>query len=280
METLSDRLKKYIENSPFKKIRAFERYMGWGNSTVNNLKNNINTDKLLDLKDKVPDLNLGWLVSGTGKMIVDNYLDDPLAPRYTQLKNELSHESVLSHIEESEVKYNSTVKNVMDNLNAIQQNKFQEKKGRVVHDDELVDATEIVVPIPGQAGLSSNMFPDELIQEFERRTIRVKPEHRGVFYTIEANGNSMPPAIQPRDWLRCEEISKLFWMNDGFFKEKNIYCIWHNTKGILFKRIVYINGEMFCRSDNEDKTRYQDFPLELDRVSKILIVRKLVDRSF
>lgn len=195
-------------------------------------------------------------------------------------ENQASNENFLSHLPEPEEKQNTTAKDALATLKKIQNKKPQEKTSKIVDDSDLVDAVEIVVPIPGQAGLSSRMYPEELIQEFERRVIRVKPEHRGVFYTIEADGNSMPPKIQPKDWLRCEEISSMFWFEKDFFKEKNIYCIWHNTRGILFKRIIYKNGEMWCRSDNSDKKDYPDFPLEIEKVSKILIVRKLVDRSF
>lgn len=192
-----------------------------------------------------------------------------------------SNEDFISHLPEPEKKINPTVKDAMKKANQVIKGKkvFTEPPSNVVNDDDLVNATEIIVPFPGQAGLSSRMYPEELLQEFEKRTIRVKPQFRGVFYTIEVDGNSMPPKIQPKDWLRCEEISSLFWFEKDFFKEKNIYCIWHNTKGILFKRIIYKDGEMWCRSDNEDKKEYGDFPLEIEKVSKILIVRKLVDRT-
>lgn len=89
MENISSRLKKYIDYKNLS-IRAFERSLDWGNSTVNNTKDSIASEKMMQLKETYPELNLQWVLMGVGDMIVENYLDDPFSPRYTQLpeKNE------------------------------------------------------------------------------------------------------------------------------------------------------------------------------------------------
>ena len=69
VENISSRLKKYITFRNVS-IRSFEKSLKWGNSTVNNLKNSISTDKLLELKDTYPDLNLGWCLNYYSVMIL------------------------------------------------------------------------------------------------------------------------------------------------------------------------------------------------------------------
>ncbi|MEN5308792.1 helix-turn-helix domain-containing protein [Chryseobacterium cucumeris] len=160
-------------------------------------------------------------------------------------------------------------------------NSNPEPSSRVINDDDLVDAIEYKVPWKGQAGMASKFYPEEMIDQLQKTVVKVKPEYRGVFYRIEVDGNSMPPKIQPGDWLRCEEISSLFWLEKNFFKKDKIYCIWHNARGIIFKRLIYKElGEIWCSSDNEDKSEFPDFPLEIEKVNKILVVRALVDRKF
>lgn len=202
-----------------------------------------------------------------------------LHKNYTQ---SISNEEFLSHLPDPEPRI--TEADVYKKLEELKKKKSKsntEPSSRIVNDDDLIDAVEYRVPWKGQAGLASKFYPDEMIEQLSRNVIRVKPEYKGVYFTIEVDGNSMPPQIQPGDWLRCEEISSLFWLEKNFFKKDKIYCIWHNSRGIIFKRLIYKNsGEIWCSSDNEDKLEFPDFPLEIEKVNKILVVRSLVDRKF
>lgn len=210
--------------------------------------------------DAFPELNYNWLMHGKGEMLkgVDNFL---------------------SHLPEPEPTINPSVEDLVNKAKSLKKSK-SEPSSKVINEGDLVEAVEYIVPFKGQAGLASKQYPDEMVGELKKRVIKVKPEHRGVFYTIEADGNSMPPKILPGDWLRCEEISSLFWFEQNFFKKDKIYCIWDNERGILFKRIIYKDDGVWCVSDNQDKKTYPDFPLNFAQVNKILVVRKLVDRNF
>lgn len=214
-----------------------------------------------------PELSKSWLLTGEGSML--NKLN-------------ISNEEFLSHLPDPEPRI--TEADVYKKLEELKKKKSKsstEPSSRIVNDDDLIDAIEYRVPWKGQAGLASKFYPDEMIEQLSRNVIRVKPEYKGVYFTIEVDGNSMPPQIQPGDWLRCEEISSLFWLEKNFFKKDKIYCIWHNSRGIIFKRLIYKNsGEIWCSSDNEDKLEFPDFPLEIEKVNKILVVRSLVDRKF
>lgn len=210
-------------------------------------------------------INKNWLLTGEGEM----------------LNKEISNNDFLSHLSDPEPRINE--QDVYKKLEEIKKkkNKNPEPSSRVINDDDLVDAIEYKVPWKGQAGMASKFYPEEMIEQLQKTVVKVKPEYRGVFYRIEVDGNSMPPKIQPGDWLRCEEISSLFWLEKNFFKKEKIYCIWHNSRGIIFKRLIYKElGEIWCSSDNEDKLEFPDFPLEIEKVNKILIVRSLVDRKF
>ena len=132
-----------------------------------------------------------------------------------------------------------------------------------------------------RAGYTDSYYADEYLKDLPVVLVEADKEYKGKYMAFEVDGNSMPPQIQPGDWLRCEEISSLFWLEKNFFKKDKIYCIWHNSRGIIFKRLIYKNsGEIWCSSDNEDKLEFPDFPLEIEKVNKILVVRSLVDRKF
>lgn len=64
---LKDRLLKYID---FKGVTKsyFEKNIGAGNGYINNVKT-IGSDKLEDIINKYPDLNIEWLLTGRGDML-------------------------------------------------------------------------------------------------------------------------------------------------------------------------------------------------------------------
>ncbi|WDF45285.1 S24/S26 family peptidase [Chryseobacterium sp. KACC 21268] len=230
--------------------------------------------KIIDGVTKKPQL---YTLNAITSYIKSKYENDTLISNSGYNKT-LTNEEFISHIPEPITPINPPIKDLLAQAKRMKKSK-NEPTSKVIENDELVDAIEYIVPIKGQAGLASKQYPDELVGELQKRLIRTKPEYRGIFYTIEVDGNSMPPKIQPKDWLRCEEISSMFWFENNFFKEKNIYCIWDNERGIIFKRIIYKDNVLWCSSDNEDKKNYPDFQLDLKTVSKILIVRKLIDRN-
>lgn len=50
---------------------AFEKNIGWGNGYIAHIKKNIGSDKLNDLINEYPLLNIEWLITGNGNMFKD-----------------------------------------------------------------------------------------------------------------------------------------------------------------------------------------------------------------
>src|SRR5690606_8943397 len=74
MEKVSDRLKKFIKFDSERKwngsIREFERQLGWNNASVNQFTDSPKIERITELKDFVPELNITWLLTGQGEMIL------------------------------------------------------------------------------------------------------------------------------------------------------------------------------------------------------------------
>lgn len=64
MKKVSERLKYFIYSQPKYNgsIREFERQIGWKNATVNQFSENPKKDKIDELKNHVPNLNIAWQV--------------------------------------------------------------------------------------------------------------------------------------------------------------------------------------------------------------------------
>jgi len=142
----------------------------------------------------------------------------------------------------------------------------------------LAQAIQYIIPTHGQSGLENAFFsPDEYIEDnFEKETILVKPNERAVFYKIEVDENSMIEVFAPEDWVRCEDIPRIYWGEKDTFKLNKIYCLFHRKYGVLFKRISKVHFHTITlSSDNSNKIDYPDQDFDLMEFSKILIVRKV-----
>ncbi|MCY0967894.1 S24 family peptidase [Chryseobacterium wangxinyae] len=209
-------------------------------------------------------LNKEWLKTGKGEMYI------PAHGSSTRTMNIRT-----STLDDIDLDIDSLNKKVRD---LTRKSRKVTGEGTIINEDDLVEATEYVVPIKGQAGLQKAFFyPDEYIeQNFKHDVILVKPSERGTFLKIEVDGGSMPGVLDPGDWARCEEIPKIHWLDKNVFKPKKVYCLFHNKRGILFKRISKVsNDTITLSSDNKDKIEYPDEEFNLIEFSKILIVKKV-----
>jgi SOS-response transcriptional repressor LexA len=68
---VKERLKEFIN---FRKIsvRSFEKQCGLSYGYVSNMRVSLQPDKIMSIAEQFPELNTGWLLTGTGKMLIEN----------------------------------------------------------------------------------------------------------------------------------------------------------------------------------------------------------------
>lgn len=72
--SVKERIKKFIQTQKITVIE-FERSINASNGYVNSIHKSIGIDKLNDILEKYPNLNIEWLLSGKGEMIKKDYID-------------------------------------------------------------------------------------------------------------------------------------------------------------------------------------------------------------
>lgn len=241
-------------------MQQLSRDMGVSQAYVSNIlngKKRIGSRTALKLSE-LYGLNVNWLLTGEGVMLdKDEAKIYPLNP---------TKEDVLNHL--NRIKSNRKVKN--------------SNEGRLIDESELVEAVQIIIPVPGQAGLKKAFFaPDQYIEDhFEKETILVRPKDRALYHKIEVDGDSMPGIVDKGDWARCVDIPKTEWIKEETFKPNKVYCLFHRYRGPLFKRISKrILDTITLSSDNPDKNEYpdEDFDLaEFSKIFRVVAVEKLL----
>lgn|ERR1035437_371707 len=63
-----ERLKEFLKHLELGQ-NIFEKRMGWGNGYIAHIKKSIGSDKLNDLINEYPLLNIEWLITGNGNML-------------------------------------------------------------------------------------------------------------------------------------------------------------------------------------------------------------------
>ncbi|MFA7492793.1 MAG: helix-turn-helix transcriptional regulator [Proteiniphilum sp.] len=71
----TDRLKLFIKSKRLGQTK-FEELVGFSRGYISRVKPSIGVDKLLDIIDIFPDLNLDWLFTGKGEMIDPSFRSD------------------------------------------------------------------------------------------------------------------------------------------------------------------------------------------------------------
>lgn len=69
MSDLKGRLEQFAQAAGFKRLAAFESACGFNKNTLTKKTKGMNTVKLLEIVEKFPQLNLDWLITGSGQMV-------------------------------------------------------------------------------------------------------------------------------------------------------------------------------------------------------------------
>lgn len=186
--------------------------------------------------DSFPELSFDWLMHGKGEMLLSKY------QKLQALDN-------LKIDVETTTEYRPTPQ------------KFADKK----YKKEVT-----IIPAKAQLGLKSYLYPDEMMNDLEKKIITVDQDYKGNYYEIECVGESMfnptnPNSIREGDSVLCREISKMHWHNP-FHKNDWEFVFFHNEFGIIIKKIKdqdLTNGNLTLCSYNEDKEEFPDFTINI-----------------
>lgn len=104
--SVKERIKKFIQTQKITVIE-FERSISASNGYINSIHKSIGIDKLNDIIEKYPNLNIEWLLSGNGEMLKSE-------KNIIEVK-QVDNEWLLRRFEELVVE-NALLKNELENL--------------------------------------------------------------------------------------------------------------------------------------------------------------------
>lgn len=166
-------------------------------------------------------------------------------------------------------------------------------EGKVLDENNMPTKTVTIIPIKGRGGLENayydKLFMDKLKKEV--RVVRQKSSEGSEWFKIEVEGISMDDSTSDfegskyslceGDWTYCRSIPKIHWRNKLHFNNVKVFCFFHNTRGIIFKKIKdhnLENGELSLCSLNKDKKKFPDFTINVSECSYILNVIEVLTK--
>ena len=141
--------------------------------------------------------------------------------------------------------------------------------------------------------LLRNFFYDKLcIDNLEKEDLSFKEKEKQLYleewFKVEVVSKSMDDgsndfkgtkhSLQVGDWAYCRSIPKTLWRSKLPIYKSNIFCFFHNIKGIIFREIRSHNidtGELILSSLNSNDD-YPDIKINLAECSYVLNVVKVL----
>lgn len=188
-----------------------------------------------------------------------------------------------------ENRFNNGEKDVAFN---ILNNKANNKpEGKIIEPGSLHLKQVTIMPIKGRGGLENAYYDKVYINGLEKETMQLKKESSegSEWFKIEVEGISMDDStsdyegskysLVEGDWAYCRSISKQYWRDKLHFSSVRVFCFFHNTRGIIFKKVKSHNtenGELLLTSLNSNKELFPDFKINVAECSYILNILKVV----
>lgn len=154
-------------------------------------------------------------------------------------------------------------------------------------DEDFIWLETLKIPEKAALGAASNFFSESYMNGLEKGRVRVKKNHKGQYYEVQAVGDSMNDntnkALLDKDWYLARDIAREHWINKLHLNDWNVFYFLHNEKGNLIKEVKSHNpetGEVLLHSWNPDKNLYPDFTINLKDCYIIGNVVKLISRDF
>ena len=229
--TTKEKIMQYLDTKRISK-RDFYRQTGFSNGFLDSGKH-IGSDNLKIIVDNYSDLNLQWLVTGEGEMI--------LSSEKPNMQNMSPNERVTKRVTFSEETKSAKNVTLSDNHIGIP-----------------------LIPVEAMAGFGAG---SQQVMEYETQRY-VVPEFTElkVDFMVRVKGSSMHPKYNSGDIVACKKLN----LQDLFFQWNKVYVL-DTEQGALIKRIKKTNGNdtILIVSDNES---YESFELHLSKVNAIALV--------
>ncbi|WP_157956040.1 S24 family peptidase [Flavobacterium kingsejongi] len=197
-----------------KNLQDFGDNIGTNKAGISDIKadrKKISVENLINLNEKFPVINIDWLITGKGSMIIS----------YSKKDNSLSH------VKEPEPIYNHTP--------------------NIVTVDNSGKENIVLVPVKAAAGYLNGFGDPEFIQSLP--TYSIPNIQNGVFRMFQVNGHSMYPTLHSgayvvgqfvENWIKDIKDDRVFILvskNEGIVIKR---CLNRISK----------YGTIYCKSDN------------------------------
>lgn len=248
MESVSDRFATFLKYKG-KGQTAFEEEAGISRGYVKKAGENMGSKIRAKIKEQCPDLNIDWLLTGKGSMLVTGG-------------------NISSHITNTTQSGNIT--NITGNNTTIATNAQPLQLENIVY-----------APLVSQyayAGYISGYADEEYIENLPVVPFIADHEAKGNYVAFEVRGDSMDngtdEGYMEGDRLLGREIPPDLWVSSKLHIRKWDFIIVH-TEGILIKRIIAHDVDKHLITIHSLNEMYEDKVLDLKDVRKIFNVIEL-----
>lgn len=248
MESVSDRFATFLKYKG-KGQTAFEEEAGISRGYVKKAGENMGSKIRAKIKEQCPDLNIDWLLTGKGSMLVTGG-------------------NISSHITNTTQSGNIT--NITGNNTTIATNAHPLQLENIVY-----------APLVSQyayAGYISGYADEEYIEHLPIVPFVASHDAKGNYVAFEVRGDSMDDGTddgyKEGDRVLGREIPQDLWVNSKLHIRKWDFIIVH-TEGILIKRIIKHDVEKHLITIHSLNEFYEDRIINLKDVKKIFNVIEL-----
>lgn len=267
MSTVKERILEFIKDSQMS-VAEFERRIEVSNGYVNSISKSIQPDKLEKISKSFPDLNINWLLLGTGAMKRGTIIGIDISSVIDNTNSTLALDSCIGQIEIPEAAKEIVEKIWQAGLKStpkyLDENKLVESlkvAPDLITKEKTKAQTRPRIPYTAAAGSLTSAVNG--ITEADCEQIPVITAFPTYDYTMIVKGDSMYPNYEGGDEVACKRID-----STSFIQWGKVHVL-DTAQGIVIKRIYDDNGNIRCVSYNKE---YPDFTISKEEVYSISLV--------